>query len=61
MQAVGSWIETAVECDGGGNFLCQLRRIGAICNKAAPLQFFQDAHTCEIKLMVASSASATMR
>ena len=53
VQTVGGGVEAAIKRDGRGNFFGQLRRIGAIGNKAAPFQFFQNAHAGQVKLPMA--------
>ncbi len=48
VQAVGRRVEAAVKRDGRGEFLFQFRRVGAIGDKAAPFEFFQNAHAGRI-------------
>src|SRR5258708_6484046 len=49
VQTVRRRVEAAVKRDGHGDFFFQFRRVGAIGDKSAPFQFFQNAHARKAK------------
>jgi len=50
VQAVRRRVKTAVKRNRCGDAFGQFRRVGAIGDKAAPFEFFQDAHASQANL-----------